>query len=207
MCGRLWRDASRGTEGGSLRPADLGRPANFCRSRAIGKAPGTARACRGTRGRNRRDHSETRCADSGQGLRSEADHQPRRKPQMVLRGAEKPRVQLIALQTPGDSRNQLVIEPPAYRGGNRCVGVRIPTPAVIRVARTHQEMGKGRELADRNRYSRPHQKSVGFDIYFETAATVNRACLQVLGPVTAVEVRDNANPGQKLPFERSFPTV
>src|SRR5215469_1050189 len=207
MRGRLPRSTSRGIKSRSLRPANRRRSVNFGRSRGGCEAQAIARACRGTRCRNRQNRSQTRFVDSGQELSSEPDHQPGGKPEIVLGGAEKSRVQGIALQTPGDSRNQLVIKTPAYCCGKRGIGIRIPGRAIIRVPRTHQEMGKGRELSDGNRYSRPEQERIGFDIYFEIAANVDRACLQVLRPIAAAEVGDNANPGHKLPLERTFPTV
>jgi len=79
---------------------------------------------------------------------------------MVLSAAKKACVQLVALDTPGKTFNQLVVESSADGCGKGCVGVRNAVSSVGDVGRANQGVRKGRKFSNRDIHARPEQNRV-----------------------------------------------
>ena len=59
---------------------------------------------------------------------SKMQHNPRRQPQIILRAIKQIRMDIVALKTPGQYRQELVIQPasrPGRKGSIRCKVVRV----------------------------------------------------------------------------------
>src|SRR5262249_12027885 len=89
---------------------------------------------------------------------------------MILGTAEQAGVQLVTLQTPGDTFYELVVEPAADCVGQRSIARRNMIAGVTDVCGAQQSVGERAEFSDRDRDLRSEHECIAPDIKLESAA-------------------------------------
>src|SRR5262249_18223579 len=113
-----------------------------------------------------------------------------------LRVAKEAGLQVVALEAPGDQRNEFVVEATAEGFCEGGVRGGVSGRADADMARTKQCMRERADLADVDAYARIEHEVMFTGLNVEDL----RAARKIVGAVESVEVGDDTDPGQEAAF-------
>ena len=97
---------------------------------------------------------------------SEANHNSRRQPNIILRRSKKTRLYVVSLESPRDRTNDFVVESAAKGRRKRSIGAETVR---IHVAASEQRLCEGPEFPYRERHTRPEEEVLLVGDYVRTA--------------------------------------